>query len=130
MIASGHPVVLVTGVSSGIGRATAALLAASGYRVYGSVRAIKPEAELADVSLVRFDVRDENSIQSAVQGILQREQGIDALVNNAGLALIGTVEETSIAQAQDLFDTNFFGVARVIQAILPSMSPTPIWAHH
>jgi NAD(P)-dependent dehydrogenase (short-subunit alcohol dehydrogenase family) len=66
MIASVHPVVLVTGVSSGIGRAAAALLATSGYRVYGSVRAIKPEAELADVSLVRFDIRDENSIQAAV----------------------------------------------------------------
>jgi NAD(P)-dependent dehydrogenase (short-subunit alcohol dehydrogenase family) len=121
MIASVHPVVLVTGVSSGIGRATAALLAARGYRVYGSVRAIKPEAELADVSLVRFDVRDEDSIKTAVQSILQREQRIDAVVNNAGLALIGTVEETSIAQAQDLFDINFFGVARVIQAVLPSM---------
>ena len=121
MIASVHPVVLVTGVSSGIGRATAALLATSGYRVYGSVRAIKPEAELVDVSLVRFDIRDENSTQAAVQSILQREQRIDAVVNNAGLALIGTVEETSIAQAQDLFDINVFGVARVIQAVLPSM---------
>jgi NAD(P)-dependent dehydrogenase (short-subunit alcohol dehydrogenase family) len=121
MIALPHPVVLVTGVSSGIGRATAALLAASGYRVYGSVRAIKPEAELAGVALVRFDVRDGNSIQTAVQSILQREQHIDAVVNNAGLALLGTVEETDIAQAQVLFDINFFGMARVIQAVLPSM---------
>jgi len=121
MTASLHRVVLVTGVSSGIGRATAALLAASGYRVYGSVRVIKPEAELAGVALVRFDVRDGIAIQTAVQSILQREQHIDAVVNNAGLALIGTVEETDIAQAQDLFDINFFGVARVIQAVLPSM---------
>lgn len=121
MIALPHPVVLVTGVSSGIGRATAALLAASGYRVYGSVRAITPETELAGVALVQFDVRDGNSIQTAVQSILQGEQRIDGVVNNAGLALIGTAEETDIAQAQNLFDINFFGVARVIQAVLPSM---------
>ena len=67
MIAIPHPVVLVTGVSSGIGRATAPLLAANGYRVYGSVRRIKREAESAGVALVRFDVRDGNSIQTARQ---------------------------------------------------------------
>jgi NAD(P)-dependent dehydrogenase (short-subunit alcohol dehydrogenase family) len=121
MTASARPVALVTGVSSGIGRATATLLAASGYRVYGSVRAIKPEVELAGVALVRFDVRDGKSIQTAVQSILQREQRIDAMVNNAGIALLGTVEETDIAQGRDLFDINFFGVARVIEAVLPSM---------
>jgi NAD(P)-dependent dehydrogenase (short-subunit alcohol dehydrogenase family) len=121
MTASARPVALVTGVSSGIGRATATLLAASGYRVYGSVRAIKPEVELAGVALVRVDVREGKSIQTAVQSILQREQRIDAMVNNAGIALLGTVEETDIAQGRDLFDINFFGVARVIEAVLPSM---------
>jgi NAD(P)-dependent dehydrogenase (short-subunit alcohol dehydrogenase family) len=121
MITSPPSVTLVTGISSGIGRATAALMAAKGHRVYGSVRAIKPEVELAGVTLVQLDVRDKNSIQQAVQSVLKREQRIDVVVNNAGIALAGTVEETDIAQAQSLFDVNFFGVARVIQAVLPSM---------
>jgi len=69
------------------------------------VRAIKPEAELAGVALVRFDVRDGNSIQTAVQSILQREQHIDAVVNNAGLALLGAVEETDIASSAGFSST-------------------------
>jgi NADP-dependent 3-hydroxy acid dehydrogenase YdfG len=80
MTALPHPAVLVTGVSSGIDRATTALPAASRYRVYGNLRAIKPETDLAGVTLVRFDIRDGNSIQTAVQSNLQREQRIDAVV--------------------------------------------------
>jgi NAD(P)-dependent dehydrogenase (short-subunit alcohol dehydrogenase family) len=114
-------VALVTGVSSGIGRATAALLAESGYRVYGSVRTITPQSEISGVTLVELDVKDDNSVRSAVQSILQKEQRIDALVNNAGLALTGSIEETTIEDASNLFDTNVLGVVRVTQAVLPNM---------
>src|ERR1700730_15015711 len=91
--------VLMTGVSSGIGRASAALLAQSGYRVYGTVRARTPQSEISGVTLVELDIRDENSVRSAVQNILQKEKRIDALVNNAGLALTGSIEETTVQQA-------------------------------
>jgi short-subunit dehydrogenase len=113
--------VLVTGVSSGIGRASATLLAQSGYRVYGTVRARTPESEISGVTLVELDIRDENSVRSAVQNILQKEKRIDALVNNAGLALTGSIEETTVQQAEDLFDTNVLGLVRVTQAVLPNM---------
>jgi hypothetical protein len=71
----------------------------SGYRVYGSVRTITPQSEMSGVTLVELDVKDDNSVRSAVQSILQKEQRIDALVNNAGLALTGSIEETTIEDA-------------------------------
>jgi NAD(P)-dependent dehydrogenase (short-subunit alcohol dehydrogenase family) len=113
-------VVLVTGVSSGIGEMTARALAQAGHRVFGSVRSA--EAPVPEgVERVVFDVRDEASIKSAVVGILQRAGRIDALVNNAGGTIMGALEETDLAQAQALFDVNFFGAARVTNAVLPAM---------
>src|SRR3989442_14725584 len=115
-------VALVTGVSSGIGRATATLLSGRGFRVFGTMR--KPSeinGPLEGVELVRLDVRDEESVRSCVRTVLDRAGRIDALVNNAGYALIGSLEETSIEEAKDLFETNFFGVLRMSQAVLPTM---------
>ena len=112
-------VVLVTGVSSGIGRAIAALLARSGFQVFGSMREI---AEVPpEVEGVRLDVRDEASVRSCVQMVIDRAGQIDALVNNAGVALFGSAEETSIEEAKQLFETNFFGVLRMSAAVLPIM---------
>jgi NAD(P)-dependent dehydrogenase (short-subunit alcohol dehydrogenase family) len=114
-------VVLITGASSGIGRATAELLAGRGYRVFGGVRAPATTSPLAGVELIPLDVRDETSIRACVGELCRRAGRIDVLINNAGVNLIGAVEETSIGQAQALFDTNVFGVLRMVQAVLPGM---------
>jgi NAD(P)-dependent dehydrogenase (short-subunit alcohol dehydrogenase family) len=114
-------VVLITGASSGIGRATAELLAARGYRVFGGVRAPPTTRPLAGVELMPLNVRDDTSIKACVEEVCNRAGRIDVLINNAGVNLVGAVEETSIGQAQALFDTNVFGVLRMIQAVLPGM---------
>jgi len=114
-------VVLITGASSGIGRTTAELLAARGYRVFGGVRAPATTRPLAGVELVQLDVRDEASAKACVDDVRSRTGRIDVLINNAGVNLVGAVEETSISQAQALFDTNVIGVLRMIQAVLPDM---------
>jgi NAD(P)-dependent dehydrogenase (short-subunit alcohol dehydrogenase family) len=115
-------VALVTGVSSGIGRATATALAEEGFRTFGTMRdATKVSQGPRKVELVPLDVRDEGSIRSAVNTVLERAGRIDVLVNNAGIALIGSSEETSIEEARHLFETNFFGVLRLTQQLLPVM---------
>jgi NAD(P)-dependent dehydrogenase (short-subunit alcohol dehydrogenase family) len=113
-------VALVTGVSSGIGEATTRALARAGYRVFGTVRT--PNGAVPEgVERVSLDVRDEASITAAVASVLSRAGRIDALVNNAGATIVGAIEETDTAQAQALFDVNFFGAARVTRAVLPTM---------
>ena len=114
-------VVLITGASSGIGRATAELLAGRGHRVFGGVRGPATTRPLAGVELVPLDVRDLASVKACVEEVLSRAGRIDVLINNAGVNLVGAVEETSIGQAQALFDTNVIGVLRMIQAVLPGM---------
>jgi NAD(P)-dependent dehydrogenase (short-subunit alcohol dehydrogenase family) len=113
-------VALVTGVSSGIGNATARALVERGYRVFGTVRS-ETSAVPSKVERVLLDVRDADSIASAVREVLDRAGRIDLLVNNAGGSVTGAVEETSLSQARDLFDVNFFGAVRVTQAVLPAM---------
>src|SRR5262245_3601458 len=115
-------VVFISGASSGIGRATAELAAARGHRVFGGVRASATTRPLAGVELVPLlDVRDETSVSACVEEVRSRAGRIDVLINNAGINLVGAVEETSISQAQALFDTNVIGVLRMIQAVLPGM---------
>lgn len=113
-------VALVTGVSSGIGEATARVLARNGYRVFGTVRS--SDGAVPDgVERVVLDVRDEASIAAGVESVISRAGRIDALVNNAGVNILGAIEETNTAQAQALFDVNFFGAVRVTRAVLPTM---------
>ena len=114
-------VVLITGASSGIDRTTAELLAARGYRVFGGVRRPATIAPLAGLEFVPLDVRDGASVKTCVEQVRGRAGRIDVLINNAGVNLVGAVEETSISQAQALFDTNVIGVLRMIQAVLPGM---------
>ena len=114
-------VVVVTGVSSGIGRITAFSLAKRGCRVFGTVRDLAKVTPLPGVELVEMDVRDEKSVQHGIQVVIERAKRIDVLVNSAGIALLGATEETSMTEAQTLFDTNFFGVLRTTQAVLPHM---------
>ncbi len=115
-------VALVTGVSSGIGRATATLLSGRGFRVFGTMRRPSETNErLGDMELLRLDVRDEDSVRSCVGTVLDEAGRIDALVNNAGYTLMGSLEETSIEEVKQVFETNFFGVLRMSQAVLPIM---------
>lgn len=118
---SNSKVAVVTGVSSGIGHTTAEKLAKHGYLVFGTVRNIASAPSFSDVELVEMDVRDEASVQRAIKSVIDRAGRIDVLVNNAGTALIGAVEETSVAEAESLFDTNVFGILRTIRAVLPHM---------
>jgi short-subunit dehydrogenase len=96
-------------------------LAARGHQVFGGVRTPATTPPLAGVELVPLDVRDEASVKACVEEVRSRAGRIDVLVNNAGVNLVGAVEETSISQAQALFDTNVIGVLRMMQAVLPGM---------
>jgi NAD(P)-dependent dehydrogenase (short-subunit alcohol dehydrogenase family) len=113
-------VALITGVSSGIGNSIARKLVAHGYRVFGTARS--PDTAMpAKVERVLLDVLEGASVEAGVREVLAKAGRIDLLVNNAGGGMIGAVEETSIAQAQKLFDLNFFGAVRMTQAVLPTM---------
>jgi NAD(P)-dependent dehydrogenase (short-subunit alcohol dehydrogenase family) len=114
-------VVLITGVSSGIGRVAAQKFVKRGCRVFGTVRNLAKATSLPGVGLVEMDVRDDASVRRGIDTIIAQAGRIDVLVNNAGGTLLGTVEETSIAEAQSLFDTNVFGALRTTQAVLPHM---------
>jgi NAD(P)-dependent dehydrogenase (short-subunit alcohol dehydrogenase family) len=111
-------VVLVTGASSGIGRSCAEYLAARGYQVYGASRS---PVESSGVHSLAMDVRDDASVRDALAAIVAREGRIDVVVNNAGIAIAGAVEDTSIEEAREQFDVNFFGVLRVCRGVLPMM---------
>ena len=118
--AADRNVVLVTGASSGLGRATAALLAGQGHRVFGTSR--RPSAaDLPGVEMLILDVREDASVDEAVESVMQQTARIDVLINNAGYLLSGAIEETSIEEAKAQFDTNFFGAVRMVRAVLPSM---------
>lgn len=106
--------VIVTGSSSGIGRATAANLRRNGWRVFATAR----HPADGDVAL---DVTSDDSVAAAVDAVMSDAGRIDAIVNNAGVDLVGAVEETSVAEAESLFQTNFFGVHRLTRAVLPIM---------
>jgi NAD(P)-dependent dehydrogenase (short-subunit alcohol dehydrogenase family) len=111
-------VVLVTGASSGIGRACATHLQQRGYTVFGANR--KPRAD-APFATLRMDVTDEQSVQDGVDAIVKQTGRLDAVINCAGFSSVGAVEDHSLAEAQAQLDTNFFGRLRVCRAALPVM---------
>ncbi len=116
-------VVLVTGASSGIGKACAEHLRAKGYRAYGTSRHAPPAAaEGAGLPrLIPLDVTSDESVAAAIRLILDREGRLDVVVNNAGFGIAGAVEETTVDAARAQLDTNFFGTVRVCRAALPVM---------
>ena len=137
-------IVLVTGASSGIGKSCAEYLAAMCYRVYGTSRKAQEPSEqgmneAADgngnaqenrtgdrdrqgsVTMIRMDVCSEASVKAAIDYIIAREGEIGIVVNNAGMGIAGSVEDTSPEEAFLQFDTNFFGVHRVTRQVLPHM---------
>ena len=115
--------VLVTGCSSGIGHATAALLAREGWTVYATARRPETLADLeqAGCKTLALDVTDESSMTSAVQAVLDAERAIGVLVNNAGYSQSGAVESVPVEQVRRQFETNVFGLLRMCQLVLPGM---------
>src|SRR6266540_6072225 len=114
-------VALVTGASSGIGRATAQALAAAGFAVVGTSRDPAKAAPLDGVTFIELDVADADSVRAAVEQVVEGFGRIDVLVNNAGVGMAGAAEEVSISQTKAGFDINVFGVMRMTNAVLPYM---------
>ena len=114
-------IAIVTGASSGIGEATAELLANSGYKVYGTSRK-EAQATQRSYKMIALDVNSEESIEAALKEVVRIEGRIDLLVNNAGFGVApGGAEESSIEQTKMIFDTNFFGIVRMTRAVVPYM---------
>ncbi|MBE2318981.1 SDR family NAD(P)-dependent oxidoreductase [Solirubrobacter sp. CPCC 204708] len=112
--------VLITGCSSGIGRATAEVLAAKGYNVYATARRTESIADLEakGCKTLALDVTSEDSMVAAVEAV---SEGIDALVNNAGIQEVGAIESVPMDRVRALFETNVFGPVRLAQLVLPQM---------
>src|SRR6058998_537488 len=114
-------IALVTGASSGIGKATAERLANAGYKVYGTSRR-GAQAGKRSFETLPLDVTSDESVEAAVGEIIRREDRIDLLVNNAGFGVAPAgAEESSIDQAKAIFETNFFGLIRMTRAVVPQM---------
>jgi len=120
--------ILITGTSTGFGRDTAETLHRAGHTVYASMRATEGKnLDAAEglrklgIKTVELDVRDDASVEAAVEGVLAEAGAIDVLVNNAGIASAGVTEAFTAAQANVIFDTNVIGLLRVTRAVLPSM---------
>ena len=111
---------IVTGASTGIGRASAEALARAGLTVFGTSRRAIGNGP-SGVSMLMCDVTDDEVVKGLVSTVLSQTGRIDVLVNNAGIGLLGGAEESSISQVRALFDVNLFGVMRVTNAVLPSM---------
>jgi NAD(P)-dependent dehydrogenase (short-subunit alcohol dehydrogenase family) len=115
--------VLITGCSTGIGRATALRLAAAGHPVFATARRTESIADLASAgcTLLACDVTDEVSMRAAVESVEKTAGAVGALVNNAGYGSEGPIEEVPMEEVRRQFETNVFGLARMCQLVLPGM---------
>jgi NAD(P)-dependent dehydrogenase (short-subunit alcohol dehydrogenase family) len=126
---SNQKVSIVTGSSSGIGLETALMFARNGYVTYATMRTPEKaaliknagEKENLPIKVVQLDVTDDKSLKNAIDHVTSEDGRIDVLVNNAGYGLVGALEELSMEEIKDQYETNFFGLVRVIQAVLPTM---------
>ena len=122
-------IAVVTGTSTGIGFETALALAREGYYTYATMRDTAKSQKIKElgqkenlkINVLKLDVDDENSVKTAIQKILDEKHRIDVLVNNAGWALWGCVEDVSVDEFKAQFDTNFFSIIRLIQEVGPTM---------
>ena len=122
-------VAIVTGSSSGIGFETSLALAREGYFTYATMRDTTKSNKIKEIaqkenlkiSILELDVDDEKSVKSAIAQILDQKQRVDVLVNNAGWGLWGCVEDVSIDEFKEQFETNFFSIIRLIQEVAPTM---------
>jgi NAD(P)-dependent dehydrogenase (short-subunit alcohol dehydrogenase family) len=125
----GEKVALVTGSSSGIGFETSLMLARAGFNTYASMRNLEKSKNITEIAkkeklqlqVVQLDVNNDGSVKDAIVKIIKTDQRVDVLINNAGYGLFGSVEDTSIEEIKAQFETNFFGVVRVTQQVLPLM---------
>lgn len=127
MVTSAPPVAIVTGVSSGIGRATVSLLNRSGYRVFGTVRrreGTQSSSEGQGFTAVPVDLHDEASVRNVVRQVMDEAGRIDALVNNAGYALVGAVEDLPREMIRHQFEVNVFAPIHLCREVLPIMRRT------
>lgn len=111
------PVVLVTGASSGIGLVTAQRLHARGVRVWGASR----RTTTGEIPWIAMNVTDDEAVEAGVRTLIEKEGRIDALITCAGYGIAGAIEDTSSAEAQAQFATNFFGTFHAVRAVLPVM---------
>jgi len=126
---SGSQTVLITGATEGLGKAAALLLAERGYRVFAAGRSAEKRAQLdararqqkLPLESLEMDVCDNSSVQRAMAAVYQKSGTIDVLINNAGFVYVGAVEDLRLEDWRRQFETNFFGVIRVTQAVLPQM---------
>ena len=112
-------VILITGITSGFGRAMAARLNSDGHKVYGTYR--RDSNQIPGVTYLKADVQNEESLKSAVNHIIEHEGRIDTVISNAGMGIGGPLEFTSIDDAQRQMDVNFMGAVRLTQAVLPQL---------
>ena len=112
-------VILITGISSGFGKKTAELLTEKGNKVYGTVRKDTDINPL--VNILKMDLTDQQSVQLAVNQVLQKEGRIDVLVNNAGMHTGGSIETTAVENAKMQLDTNIMGMVYMLREVLPAM---------
>jgi len=128
---SGQRIVVVTGSSSGIGFETSLLLAKSGFYTYATAHKLEGEGscQIIDIAkkeklpleVVQLDVNSDESVTDTINSIVKKHNRIDVIVNNAGYALGGALEETSMDEIRKQFETNFFGAVRVMRAAIPFM---------
>lgn len=118
---SGLPVALVTGAGGGIGQACANQLGQAGFQVFGTSRNPRRTSETAAPHMLGLDVREGTSVEHCVRALISKAGRIDVLVNNAGVAIAGALEETTIDEFKNVMDTNVFGAVRMMQAVLPIM---------
>src|SRR5215468_1140178 len=138
-------IILVTGSSTGIGAAIASRLAQDGHRVFGTSR--KGGSAAGRVEMLALDVTSDASVKACVDAVLAKAGRIDVLINNAGFLQSGAIEEVTVDQARAQFEANYFGVVRMVKAVLPAMRaqkggliaatsslagivPLPFWGHY
>src|SRR5512133_3849618 len=121
MMSTARPVALVTGASSGIGKAAALALVEAGFEVVGTSRNTSKVTHRDGVMFLDLDVASDESVSTLVQQVIERFGRIDVLINNAGIGTAGAAEESSVAQDQSLFNINVFGLIRMTKAVLPQM---------
>lgn len=122
-------VAIVTGSSSGIGYATSLLLARNRFHTYATMRNIEKSADIQEITnkerlslqVIQLDVNDDASIRNSIKRIERENERIDVLINNAGYGLVGAFEDLSVEEIKSQFETNFFGVIRLTQQVLPIM---------
>lgn len=116
--------IFITGASSGFGKETAKLFQSKGWNVIATMRSPEEEKELTqleNILVLKLDVQEESSVKTAVQKGIEKSGKIDALLNNAGFAVMGVFETATEEQIQNQFDVNVFGMMRITKAVLPSM---------